>query len=95
MSHAPTPKECLEAPELAILAILRSTLDTAEAILISAHQDLYCPDDDRRDLAFPGSSALSGTLLTLMKALSAQIDLYRRLADGANLPPHWKTSGTF
>jgi len=82
MNHPPTPKDLLDAPELAVITVLRTTLDAAKATLISVHPDLYSPDDDLRDPAFPGSSAVAGTLLTLIRALSEQIDLYRRLVDG-------------
>lgn len=82
MNPMPTPAELLGAPELALLAVLRTTLDAAVATLTSVHPDLYSPDDQLRDPVFPGSSATVWTLLTLSQALSEQIDLYRRLVDG-------------
>jgi hypothetical protein len=83
MNPLPTPEELLDAPELAVLAALRTTLDAAAATLVSVHPDLYSPDHSVPDSVFPGSSATVGTLLTLIQALSGQIDLYRRLSDWA------------
>jgi len=83
MSPRPTPAELLDAPELAILAVLRTTLDATVATLTSVHPDLYSPDDHVRDPVFPGSSAIAGTLITLIRALEELIDVYRRLADTA------------
>ena len=95
MDHLPTPEDLLETPELAVLAILRTTLSATRAILTSVHPDLYSPDDDLRDPVFPGSSAVAGTLLSLIQALTRQIDLYRRLADGGWPPPHGRRPVTF
>ena len=77
----PTPEDLLGAPELAVLAILRTTLDATVAMLTSVHPELYAADDLARDSAFPGSSATVWTLLTLCRALAEQIDVYSRLAD--------------
>jgi len=87
MNPMPTPEELLGAPELALLAVLRTTLDATVATLTSVHPDLYSPDDHLRDPAFPGSSATVWTLLTLSRALKEQIDVYRRLADTGHERP--------
>ena len=44
MNPLPTPEELLGAPELALLAVLRTTLDATVATLTSVHPDLYSPD---------------------------------------------------
>lgn len=76
-----TPDRVLQDPELALLAVLRTALHSAEALLVAAHPGHLCTDDPSKDYVFPGSFAVSGTLLTLMRALVGQIELYSRLAE--------------
>ena len=80
MDSLPTTNEILDAPELAVPAVLATTLEVTEATLLSVHPDLHSPLDYLRNPALPGSSALAFTLLTLIRVLAEQIDLYRGLA---------------
>jgi hypothetical protein len=84
----PTPADLLSAPELAVLAVLQTTMDVTESTLTSAHPDLYSPDDEIFDPLFTGSSQTVRTLLTLLRALSEQIHVYRLLVDQLQTSNH-------
>jgi hypothetical protein len=74
----PTPAELDEAPELAILAALDDTLETALRALVAAHPQLgdsECPAWVRRTSA---ASAAADRILHASKRLAHALDAYRR-----------------
>jgi hypothetical protein len=74
----PTPAEIADAPELAILAALDDTLETALRALLAAHPqlgDLECPAWAREASA---TSAAADRVLTAARPLAHALDAYRR-----------------
>ena len=79
MTAVPTPSQLFDSPELAILAVLSTALDAVESSLLAANPDLFSPEDYLREPVLPGPAAMVWTLLTLIRVLSEQIDIYRQL----------------
>jgi hypothetical protein len=74
----PTPAELDEAPELAILAALDDTLETALRALVAAHPQLgdsECPAWARTTSA---ASDAADRILSASKPLANALDAYRR-----------------
>jgi hypothetical protein len=79
MNSLPSPDDLTDAPEFAALAVLGTALDVATAALVAAWPELHSPEQHLVAPARPGPCAHLWTIVTLIRILADQINLYRRL----------------
>lgn len=83
-SAPPTPRDLLDAPQLAAVAILRAALVHAEAALVASHDELLSGEElDAVAPAKPAAWAALGAI-RLMRLLDDDLRDYRALL---RLPP--------
>ena len=79
MNHAeavPTPSELAHAPELALIAVLESTLELTVCILVAEHPQLY--DHERPYwIVQPPASILAESIVSLVDSLRQALADYR------------------
>ncbi len=85
----PTPFELVNAPELAILAVLEGTLELLGRVLACAHPELLDTDveDDHRYKRLPAAALVADQLLVHAQRMLAAIREYRTVANPAKKRP--------
>jgi hypothetical protein len=79
MNTLPCPDDLADAPELAVLALLGTGLEIATAALVAAWPELHSPKQHLLAPARPGPCTHVWTIITLIRVLADEIELYRRL----------------